>query len=621
MPPSAAALLLSLRAAVLAVMVITPMALTAALQVRRWQGHRRSLADLLLLSPLVLPPTVLGFLLLQLLGPQGPLGQPLEFLGFSVVFSWSATVVSAAVVAFPLLYRSLLASLDQLDPTLEAVALGLGASPAQVLWRVTLPLIRPGLLAGLSLSFARALGEFGATVMLAGNIPGRTQTLPLAIYSAVETGDLSLAWRLTALVLLLNGACLALVELFNQPGGRRRVRRASGGTGAGTPATGEDPPVAAAQEAVPVQVLDVPLEVEIALERGGFALELAWRSRAARLAVLGPSGAGKSLLLRALAGLEQPRRGRIVLGGRTLLDSRRGIAVPPQRRRIAMVFQHHALFPHLTVAANVGFGLAKLSASERQARVAAMLAAVGLSGHANHWPQQLSGGQCQRVALARALAVQPDLLLLDEPLNAQDSFRRRRLQQWIADLQQSTGTPMLLVTHDIDEAHRLSDELLVIEEGRLIAHGPTRELFRQPRSLAVARFTGCKNLSPIVRHTPGQALAARWGLAIELPQHADNPEADWLGLRANHMLLRPASGDDSCGDAIVRPCRLVRISEGGLHVSAYVELITPTNSMELSGPVEAIQVELRAWEWQELHHHRARLELVIPHGALLLLQS
>ncbi|MEX1317534.1 MAG: molybdate ABC transporter permease subunit [Synechococcaceae cyanobacterium] len=634
MSHASTALLLSLRAAVLAVLLLTPLALAAALLVRRWQGQRRTLADLLLLSPLVLPPTVLGFLLLQLLGPQGPLGQPLERLGISVVFSWSATVISAAVVAFPLLYRSLLASLDQLDPALEAVALGLGASPARVFRRITLPLIRPGLLAGLSLSFARALGEFGTTMMLAGNIPGRTQTLPLAIYSAVETGELPLAWRLTAVVLLLNGGCLALVELFNQPGARRRGHAThsdadgelavASALPCGASEAAQPPPVPAP---VPLQEapLELALEVALALERGDFRLALAWRSRAARLAVLGPSGAGKSVLLRAIAGLERPRRGRILLAGRRLADSERGIWVPPQRRRIAMVFQHHALFPHLTVAANVGFGLAHLSREQRRARVEGMLAAVGLSRHAGHWPHQLSGGQCQRVALARALVVRPDLLLLDEPLSAQDSFRRRRLQQWIADLQQSTGTPMLLVTHDIDEAHRLSDELLVIDGGRLLAHGPTRELFRQPRNLAVARLTGCKNLSPIVRQAPGQALATRWGLAIDLPEQDGAGQASWLGLRANHLRLRPATGSGGSGDPIVRPCRLTRLSEGGLQVSAYVLVDGASNSTPLQGPektpVETIQVELRAWEWQELRHHHGGLELVIPREALLLLQG
>ena len=181
---------------------------------RHWHGPRRTSADLLLLSPLVLPPTVLGFVLLQLLGRYGPLGEPLARLGLELVFSWPATVLSAAVVAFPLMYRTLLASLEQLDPGLEGVARSLGAGPWRVLRCITLPLVLPGLGAGLSLSYARALGEFSTTLMLAGNITGRTQTLPLAIYAAVDAGDLSQAWLWTGQVLLLNGLCLALVQLF-----------------------------------------------------------------------------------------------------------------------------------------------------------------------------------------------------------------------------------------------------------------------------------------------------------------------------------------------------------------------------------------------------------------------
>jgi molybdate transport system permease protein len=477
------------------VLLLSPVAIGAALMLRHWQGKRRAIADLLLLSPLVLPPTVLGFLLLQLLGPNGPIGLPLQALDITIVFSWSATVISAAVVAFPLMYRSTLASLEQLDPALEAVALGLGCSPLQAFWRITLPLIRPGLLGGLSLSFARALGEFGTTMMLAGNIPGRTQTLPLAIYSAVENGDNSLAWRLTALVLLLNGGCLVLVEQLSR--GRQHIQVEQAAVDGlaeevweGAPASRPLPQPAAPR-----------LDVAIELRRGSFELALHWHSQAARLAVLGPSGAGKSLLLRCIAGLERPQNGRITLGDRLLCDSARGIWVAPQHRRIAMVFQQHALFPHLDVAANVAFGLKKRSRDDQRSQVAKLLDVMGLQEQARQFPHQLSGGQCQRVALARALAIKPDLLLLDEPLSSQDSFRRRRLQQWIDDLQRRTGTPILLVTHAIEEAQRLGDELLVLEGGRLLRQGSPQELLADPQMLTVARLTGCQNLQPL--HWPG----------------------------------------------------------------------------------------------------------------------
>jgi len=599
-------LLLSLRAAALAVLLLSPPAIGAALQLRSWRGQRRALADLLLLSPLVLPPTVLGFLLLQLLGPQGPLGQPLQAMGISVVFSWSATVISAAVVAFPLMYRSSLAALEQLDPALEAVALGLGCSPPQVFWRVTLPLILPGLLAGLSLSFARALGEFGTTMMLAGNIPGRTQTLPLAIYSAVENGSLAEAWRLTAMVLLLNGGCLALVEALN----RRR------------PATARQPQAAAVADedswvaAQLIRPLQPPapadLQVFIQLQRGSFELALNWSSEAPRLAVLGPSGAGKSLLLRCIAGLERPQRCRIQLGSRLLCDSDQGIWVAPQHRRIAMVFQQHALFPHLCVAANVAFGLTKLSREQRRSRVAMLLEAVGLLEQARLFPDQLSGGQCQRVALARALAVEPELLLLDEPLNSQDSFRRSRLQQWIDALQRSTGTPILLVTHDIDEAHRLSDELLVIAGGRLLRQGHTQELFAHPQQLAVAKLTGCKNLSPIRWLGSDRCLAEAWDLVIAAAPASCPTPGNWIGLRADQLRLCAAGDAIARSQPIVHRCRLIQVSHGALQVSAYVQI---------GAGAVAIQVDLRTWEWQELQLQGNDLELVIPSKAILWLQA
>jgi len=601
------ALLLSLRAASLAVLLLSPAAIAAALLLQGWHGQRRAVADLLLLSPLVLPPTVLGFLLLQLLGPDGPLGSLLQALELSVVFSGGATVVSAAVVAFPLMYRSALASLEQLDPALEAVARGLGCSRLQAFWRVTLPLIRPGLLAGLSLSFGRALGEFGTTMMLAGNIPGRTQTLPLAIYSAVENGSSAEAWRLTTLVLLLNGGCLALVNQLN----RRRPYTAA----AAEPAAHPDPLPGCGGAAVPIPAAPPRavggLQVAIELQRGSFGLSLAWSSQAARLAVLGPSGAGKSLLLRCIAGLERPQRCRIQLGERLLCDSERGIWVAPQHRRIAMVFQQHALFPHLNAAANVAFGLRSLSREQRRSRVAMLLAAVGLQQQARLFPHQLSGGQGQRLALARALAVEPDLLLLDEPLNAQDCFRRRQLQQWIDDLQRCTGTPILLVTHDIEEAERLSDELLVLDGGQLLRQAAAPALRAAPGLLTVAQLIGCPNLSPIERLGPGRCRASAWDLWLEASPPLEVGGGAWIGLWADQLRLGAAGGSAACSELIVRPCRLVQVNQVAGRVSARVQLAAGGG---------AIQVDLDARDWQQLPQQDAGLELLIPSRAILWLR-
>ena len=602
-------LLLSLRAAALAVLLLSPVAIGAALILRHLQGKRRAIADLLLLSPLVLPPTVLGFLLLQLLGPNGPIGQPLQALDITIVFSWSATVISAAVVAFPLMYRSTLASLEQLDPALEAVALGLGCSPLQAFWRVTLPLIRPGVLGGLSLSFARALGEFGTTMMLAGNIPGRTQTLPLAIYSAVENGDNSQAWRLTALVLLLNGGCLALVEQLSRGRQHTPVKQA-----AADGLEEEVWEVAPASRHLPQSTAPAPLEVAIELRRGSFELALSWSSQAARLAVLGSSGAGKSMLLRCIAGLERPQHGRISLGERLLCDSARGIWVAPQHRRIAMVFQQYALFPHLDVTANVGFGLHKLSPEQRLSRVATLLKVMRLQEQARQFPHQLSGGQCQRVALARALAIQPDLLLLDEPLSSQDSFRRRRLQQWIDDLQRRTGTPILRVTHAIEEAQRLGDELLVLEGGRLLRQGSPQELVADPQLLTVARLTGCQNLSPLHWLGSDRWRAEAWNLEIQATTPMSLATNSWIGLRAHQLRLRPRGSTRADTALVVQTCQLINLSHGAGQVSAYVQI---------SGSQGGLHVDMPSWEWQELKydHHEHELELVIPKGEILWLQT
>jgi molybdate transport system permease protein len=168
-----------------------------------WRERRRGplavLVDSIFLLPLVLPPTVVGFLLLVIFGRRSPIGTLLEKLDASVVFSWPATVIAAATVSFPLMYLTARAALEQVDPTLAEAARTLGASESRVLREVLLPLAWPGVLAGTVLAFARALGEFGATLMIAGDIPGRTETIPLAIYFAVESGDMQRAWMWCAI--------------------------------------------------------------------------------------------------------------------------------------------------------------------------------------------------------------------------------------------------------------------------------------------------------------------------------------------------------------------------------------------------------------------------------------
>jgi ABC-type Fe3+/spermidine/putrescine transport system ATPase subunit len=213
--------------------------------------------------------------------------------------------------------------------------------------------------------------------------------------------------------------------------------------------------------------------------------------------LLGASGSGKSTLLKLIAGFETPDAGTVLLGGRDL--SR----VPVARRNIGMVFQHYALFPHMTVAGNVAFGLQmrRLPRTEIRDRVRDALAMVGLEERAAHYPRHLSGGQQQRVALARALVIEPGLLLMDEPLGALDKSLRQGLQQELRRLHARLGITIVFVTHDQEEALHLSDLMVVIQEGRIAQMGTPRDLYLRPESRFVATFLGECNFIEIAGTT------------------------------------------------------------------------------------------------------------------------
>lgn len=217
------------------------------------------------------------------------------------------------------------------------------------------------------------------------------------------------------------------------------------------------------------------LQVDIAkhLEAGdrAFALEVAFSSSSRRIALYGPSGAGKTLTLRAIAGLLRPDRGRIALGERALFDAARRIDLPPQQRHVAFLFQDYALFPHLTVAQNVAFGLAPGWRNPRRgathAEAERWIDAFGLREIRAHYPAEISGGQRQRVALARALATRPDIVLLDEPLSALDPGLRQRMRAELRALQTSLDVPMLVISHDVEDVEALADDVFEIRGGRV----------------------------------------------------------------------------------------------------------------------------------------------------------
>ncbi|WP_369602830.1 ABC transporter ATP-binding protein [Hahella sp. SMD15-11] len=259
-------------------------------------------------------------------------------------------------------------------------------------------------------------------------------------------------------------------------------------------------------------------DVTFHLNRGGLA------------SLLGPSGCGKTTLLKALAGFQPVDAGQIVLAGQVL--SRPGMTVPPENRRIGMVFQDYALFPHLTVADNIGFGLHRLDKASRKRVVADMLDLVGLHSVAEQYPHELSGGQQQRVALARALAPEPELLLMDEPFSNLDAELRLRLSLDVRDILRQRKTSAILVTHDQNEAFALADHVGVLHQGRLQQWDTPYNLYHNPENRFVAGFVGRGSFVPGRLETPDS-------VATELGVIRGDRAYIWPPGTAVDVLLRP----------------------------------------------------------------------------------
>jgi iron(III) transport system ATP-binding protein len=253
--------------------------------------------------------------------------------------------------------------------------------------------------------------------------------------------------------------------------------------------------------------------------------------------LLGPSGCGKTTVLRCIAGFERVSRGAIVLSGRVV--SAPDLMVPPEERRIGMVFQDHALFPHLTVAENIAFGLHGLRRPARARRIEELVAAVGLGEVAGKYPHELSGGQQQRVALARALAPQPELLLLDEPFSNLDIDLRERLGLELRDVIKRTRTTAVLVTHDQHEAFAIADEIGIMHDGRIEQWDSAYNLYHRPTSRFIADFVGQGVFLPGAVLNPHQVAIELGTLSGEIPHQCEiGCAACGKGCRVE-VLLRP----------------------------------------------------------------------------------
>lgn len=491
----------------------------------------KALVRSLVLLPMVLPPTVGGVALLLGFGRRGLLGPWLEgTFGITLPFNTSGAVVAATFVAMPFLVISLEGALAGLKPSYEETAASLGSTPLRVFFTVTLPMVAPGLVAGAALTWARALGEFGATITFAGNLPGTTQTLPLQVYLLLQDSPEAAT---SVSLLLLAIAMAVLIALRGRWTGTPVAAKGDGAPVVAEEAAGPDPvapvppgapvspasptpsPAAPAQPAAgtPADGGHWPLHATVT----GFNELTLDAEPGTTIAVVGENGAGKTTLLRALLGLTPRAHAELRLGDADVTG------LPPHRRQVAWVPQDGALFPHLSALANTSYGLRarRVPRAAARAEAQAWLDRLGVGHLAHRKPAQLSGGQAQRVALARALAARPRLLLLDEPLAALDQTTRARVRHTLRTHLAGFGGVCLIVTHDPVEAVSLADRVLVLSDGRTLQDAPPAEVTRHPRSPWVARMLG-RNAWPGTASAGGLELAAggRLVVAEALPEGA-----------------------------------------------------------------------------------------------------
>lgn len=278
------------------------------------------------------------------------------------------------------------------------------------------------------------------------------------------------------------------------------------------------------------------LVVNIEKKLPGFQLNISFRCDRNTIGLLGSSGSGKSMTLRCIAGLEKPDKGHISLNGTILFDSSKGINLPPQNRKTGFLFQNYALFPHMTVAQNIKLGLRNPDKQKKTDTVTEFMSLVRLQGFEERYPSQLSGGQQQRAALARALALNPSLLLLDEPFSALDNHLRGELEQQFTHVLKEFRNPSIFVTHNLDEAYRLCPELLILENGQTVASGTRDNIFARPPTYDAARLTGCQNISRAKKISTNEIEAIDWNCRIRV-KHPVCDDLSHVGVRAHHIRL------------------------------------------------------------------------------------
>lgn len=615
---SAITLTLTVAPVAVALNVVFGVAIAWAIAKFRFRGRTvlMSLIDL----PFAVSPVVAGLAIVLIFGLQGYLGPWLREHDIKVIFATPGIILATAFVTLPFVARELIPLMEAIGSEEEVAAVSLGARGWLIFRRITLPNIKWGLLYGMILCNARAMGEFGAVYVVSGRITGQTDTLPLRVEKLFQEYDTQGSFAVASLL-----CSLALLTLFvksvlewkthSDLASRTRALTHVDEKIESTPAP--QPPLrlvhsagrgagSTEQPRQSREVADVGIKIEGITKRFGdftaldnVSLEV---PDGALLALLGPSGSGKTTLLRIIAGLESADSGTIHYKDEDTTHR------SPRDRNVGFVFQHYALFRHMSVFENVAFGLrVRRWENERVAeRVHELLKLIQLESLAKQSPAQLSGGQRQRVALARALAAEPKVLLLDEPFGALDAKVRQELRQWLRKLHDEIHVTSVFVTHDQEEAFEVADRVVVMSRGRIEQAGTPSDVFEHPANAFVMDFLGNVNVFH-GRVESGRAVVG--GMEMSYPEYPHEESRDVKAYVRPHELelARRPTGSTSLKAKVLRvnsagPVVKVDLFAGDFALPLIVSL-TPDRYAELK-PVAGEDLFVFPKRWRVFADYR-----------------
>ena len=324
------------------------------------------------------------------------------------------------------------------------------------------------------------------------------------------------------------------------------------------------------------------LYVDIEKDLGSFKLKVKFEQEDGIVGLLGQSGCGKSMTLRCIAGIVKPDKGKIISNGKVFFDSEKKINLTPQQRNIGFLFQNYALFPHMSVKQNIQLGIEKLSKEEKDEITKKYLKKFRLEGFEDRYPWQLSGGQQQRIALARALCLNPDILILDEPFSALDYHLRSNMENELCEILKDFDGNVLFVTHDISEAYRISDDIIVFDNGLSLPKRTKNELFVHPSCMTEAVITGCKNISSCDIINTNTVFAKDWGFNCKIEKGV-NENSKHIGIRAHHMKVVEDNSQD--GENIFE-MTVVKVIENSFTYNIHIKNCDNENNLSLQMEVD-----------------------------------